>query len=73
MDDTISNFKIRWIRVESVLAEKSVSSAQFGEIFELDCATSESDGVFGSTPRSWFTLGHASFVCSTLLLRTHLA
>lgn len=32
-----------------------------GEIFELDRATLKSDGVFRSSPRGWFTFGHASF------------
>ncbi|XLU81296.1 hypothetical protein S245_004716 [Arachis hypogaea] len=35
--------------------------AQLGEIFELDRATLKSDGVFCSSPRGWFTFGHASF------------
>ncbi|MCD9558413.1 hypothetical protein HAX54_015776 [Datura stramonium] len=35
--------------------------AQLGEIFELDRATVKSDGVFRSSPRGWFTFGHASF------------
>ncbi|KAK1353840.1 hypothetical protein POM88_052205 [Heracleum sosnowskyi] len=35
--------------------------AQLGEFFELDRATLKSDGVFRSSPRGWFTFGHASF------------
>lgn len=35
--------------------------AQLGEIFELDHATLKLDGVFRSSPRGWFTFGHASF------------
>ncbi|KAL5643403.1 hypothetical protein ACJX0J_004830, partial [Zea mays] len=31
------------------------------EIFELDRATLKSDGVFRSSPRGWFTFGHATF------------
>jgi len=31
------------------------------EIFELDCATLKSNGVFRRSPRGWFTFGHASF------------
>ncbi|KAM3359069.1 hypothetical protein P3S68_022002 [Capsicum galapagoense] len=41
--------------------KKYVRRAQLGEIFELDCATLKSDGVFRSSPRGWFTFGHASF------------
>ncbi|PWA68042.1 MLO-like protein 6 [Artemisia annua] len=33
---------------------------QLGEIFELDRATLKSDDVFCSSPRGWFTFGHAS-------------
>jgi hypothetical protein len=32
-----------------------------GEIFELDRASLKSDGVFRSSPRGWFTFGHATF------------
>ncbi|CAN6454631.1 unnamed protein product [Victoria cruziana] len=35
--------------------------AQLGEIFELDHDTLKSDGAFRSSPRGWFTFGHASF------------
>jgi hypothetical protein len=38
-----------------------VRRAQLGEIFELDRATLKSDGVFRSSPRGWFTFGHATF------------
>ncbi|CAN1204379.1 Photosystem II CP47 reaction center protein [Linum perenne] len=48
------------------------AQAQLGEIFELDRATLKSDGVFRSSPRGWFTFGHASFAL-LFLLRTHLA
>ncbi|KAK8671578.1 hypothetical protein V6N13_038171 [Hibiscus sabdariffa] len=41
--------------------KKYARRAQFGEIFELDRATLKSDGVFRSSPRGWFTFGHASF------------
>ncbi|RID63410.1 hypothetical protein BRARA_E02421 [Brassica rapa] len=34
---------------------------QLGKIFELDRATLKSDGVFRSSPKGWFTFGHASF------------
>ncbi|KAH0764819.1 hypothetical protein KY285_000690 [Solanum tuberosum] len=41
--------------------KKYATRAQLGEIFELDRATLKSDGVFRSSPRGWFTFGHASF------------
>ncbi|KAI5653805.1 hypothetical protein M9H77_30992 [Catharanthus roseus] len=40
---------------------KYARRAQLGEIFELDRATLNSDGVFRSSPRGWFTFGHVSF------------
>ncbi|PHT61818.1 Photosystem II CP47 reaction center protein [Capsicum annuum] len=40
---------------------KKYARPQLGEIFELDRATLKSDGVFRSSPRDWFTFGHASF------------
>ncbi|KAK5771392.1 hypothetical protein PVK06_047594 [Gossypium arboreum] len=39
--------------------KKYARRAQLGEIFELDRATLKSDGVFRSSPRGWFTFGHA--------------
>ncbi|KAK8705304.1 hypothetical protein V6N13_048908 [Hibiscus sabdariffa] len=41
--------------------KKYARRAQLGEVFELDRATLTSDGVFRSSPRGWFTFGHASF------------
>ncbi|KAH0446653.1 hypothetical protein IEQ34_024518 [Dendrobium chrysotoxum] len=41
--------------------KKYARRAQLGEIFELDRATLKSDGVFRSSPRVWFTFGHATF------------
>ena len=35
--------------------------AQLGEIFEFDTETLNSDGVFRTSPRGWFTFGHAVF------------
>lgn len=32
-----------------------------GEVFEFDRTTLESDGVFRSSPRGWYTFGHANF------------
>ena len=41
--------------------KKYARRSQLGEIFELDRATLKSDGVFRSSPRGWFTFGHATF------------
>ncbi|XP_060676279.1 photosystem II CP47 reaction center protein-like [Ziziphus jujuba] len=41
--------------------KKYARRAQLGEIFELDRATLKFNGVFHSSPRGWFTFGHASF------------
>ncbi|CAN6454810.1 unnamed protein product [Victoria cruziana] len=41
--------------------KKYARRAQLGEIFELDRATLKFNGVFCSSPRGWFTFGHASF------------
>ena len=35
--------------------------AQLGEVFDFDRETLGSDGVFRSSPRGWFTFGHAVF------------
>ena len=35
--------------------------AQLGEAFEFDRETYHSDGTFRSSPRGWFTFGHACF------------
>jgi photosystem II CP47 chlorophyll apoprotein len=41
--------------------KKYARRAQLGEIFEFDRSTLESDGVFRSSPRGWFTFGHLCF------------
>nr|QUS65149.1 PsbB [Isoetes gardneriana] len=41
--------------------KKYARRAQLGEISESDRATPKSDGVFRSSPRGWFTFGHATF------------
>eukprot|EP00983_Pelagomonas_calceolata_P102100 1158766-Pelagomonas_calceolata.AAC.8 len=41
--------------------KKYARKAQLGEIFEFDRSTLQSDGVFRSSPRGWFTFGHLSF------------
>jgi photosystem II CP47 chlorophyll apoprotein len=35
--------------------------AQLGEAFDFDRETYHSDGTFRSSPRGWFTFGHATF------------
>jgi photosystem II CP47 chlorophyll apoprotein len=35
--------------------------AQLGEIFDFDRETLNSDGIFRTSPRGWFTYGHAVF------------
>ena len=35
--------------------------AQLGEAFDFDRETYNSDGTFRSSPRGWFTFGHATF------------
>lgn len=35
--------------------------AQLGEVIEFNSATLDSDGVFRTSPRGWFTFGHAVF------------
>merc|ERR1712232_908056 len=41
--------------------KKFASKAQLGEVFEFDRTSLESDGVFRSSPRGWYTFGHANF------------
>ena len=41
--------------------KKYARRSQLGEIFEFDRSTLQSDGVFRSSPRGWFTFGHLSF------------
>jgi photosystem II CP47 chlorophyll apoprotein len=41
--------------------KKYARRSQLGEIFEFDRTILESDGVFRSSPRGWFTFGHLSF------------
>ncbi|KAG6470028.1 hypothetical protein ZIOFF_070988 [Zingiber officinale] len=46
---------------DPVTVKKYARCAQLGENFELDRATLKYDGVFRSSPRGWFTFGHATF------------
>ena len=41
--------------------KKFARRAQLGEAFEFDTETLKSDGVFRTSPRGWFTFGHAVF------------
>lgn len=41
--------------------KKYARKAQLGEVFEFDRETLKSDGVFRTSPRGWFTYGHACF------------
>ena len=41
--------------------KKYARKAQLGEPFDFDTETLESDGVFRTSPRGWFTFGHAVF------------
>jgi photosystem II CP47 chlorophyll apoprotein len=41
--------------------KKYARKAQLGEAFEFDLETLNSDGVFRTSPRGWFTFGHAVF------------
>lgn len=49
------------IFIDSVTIKKYARRAQLGEIFEFDRVTLQSDGIFRSSPRGWFTFGHLSF------------
>jgi photosystem II CP47 chlorophyll apoprotein len=43
------------------LVKKYARLSQLGELFEFDRSVLQSDGVFRSSPRGWFTFGHLSF------------
>ncbi|MEO1765569.1 MAG: photosystem II chlorophyll-binding protein CP47, partial [Cyanobacteria bacterium J06629_18] len=46
---------------DPVKVKEYARKAQLGEPFEFDTETLESDGVFRTSPRGWFTYGHAVF------------
>jgi photosystem II CP47 chlorophyll apoprotein len=46
---------------DSVDVKKYARKAQLGEAFDFDRETLNSDGVFRTSPRGWFTFGHACF------------
>jgi photosystem II CP47 chlorophyll apoprotein len=41
--------------------KRAARKAQLGEAFKFDKETLNSDGVFRTSPRGWFTFGHACF------------
>lgn len=46
---------------EPAAVKRAARRAQLGEPFEFDTETLGSDGVFRTSPRGWFTFGHACF------------
>ena len=46
---------------DPLAVKKYARKAQLGEAFEFDLETLNSDGVFRTSPRGWFTFGHACF------------
>ena len=46
---------------DPIEVKKIARKAQLGEPFEFDTETLNSDGVFRTSPRGWFTFGHAVF------------
>jgi photosystem II CP47 chlorophyll apoprotein len=47
--------------VDAPTVKKYARKSQFGEIFEFDRETLNSDGVFRTSPRGWYTFGHLNF------------
>jgi photosystem II CP47 chlorophyll apoprotein len=46
---------------DPALVKRYARKAQLGEPFKFDRETLESDGVFRTSPRGWFTYGHVCF------------
>lgn len=46
---------------DAATVKKYARKAQLGEPFEFDTETLNSDGIFRTSPRGWFTFGHACF------------
>ncbi|HEY9698044.1 MAG TPA: photosystem II chlorophyll-binding protein CP47 [Trichocoleus sp.] len=46
---------------DPALVKRFARKAQLGELFKFDRETLNSDGVFRTSPRGWFTYGHAVF------------
>merc|ERR1712129_370945 len=56
-----SKYSIGQVFTDAPTVKKYARKAQLGEVFEFDRTTLESDGVFRSSPRGWYTFGHANF------------
>lgn len=46
---------------DPAIVKRYARKAQLGQPFEFDRETLDSDGVFRTSPRGWFTFGHAVF------------
>jgi photosystem II CP47 chlorophyll apoprotein len=46
---------------DAAVVKKYARKAQLGEPFDFDTETLNSDGIFRTSPRGWFTFGHACF------------
>jgi photosystem II CP47 chlorophyll apoprotein len=46
---------------DPAIVKQFARKAQLGEPFEFDRETTNADGVFRTSPRGWFTFGHAVF------------
>jgi photosystem II CP47 chlorophyll apoprotein len=46
---------------DPAIVKRFARKAQLGEAFEFDRETLNSDGVFRTSPRGWFTFGHTCF------------
>lgn len=46
---------------DPAVVKRFARKAQLGEVFKFDRETLNSDGVFRTSPRGWFTYGHAVF------------
>jgi photosystem II CP47 chlorophyll apoprotein len=49
------------VYTDAPTVKKYARKAQLGEVLEFDRTTLEPDGVFRSSPRGWYTFGHANF------------
>jgi photosystem II CP47 chlorophyll apoprotein len=48
------------VYTDAPTVKKYARKSQLGEVLEFDRTTLESDGVFRSSPRGWYTFGHAN-------------
>ena len=46
---------------DPAVVKRLARKAQLGEAFKFDREPYKSDGVFRSSPRGWYTFGHANF------------